>query len=279
MTISSHPIRRPTSPPSIQGAGDRHRADARRVRDDRARPAGCTSTRCSSASTARGCASWPAAGRASASSPGPGPARRSAIRPDRRGDSRRSRCAVGVVNREREATPETPTWNVVIVTTGIARRWFEDDLITRRDTHRRGRDPPDVGRAGAVPRARQARRLPVHLAVGDGRSRVLRALSRQSAEVLETTAFDPAQGGAGAGACAKQPREFLDERFLRQLIKERRGVAVFVPTRARGGASSPPDWERSWPAPHDGVLPRRRADPGASARFSRARANRPSCSR
>jgi tetraacyldisaccharide-1-P 4'-kinase len=27
----------------------------------------------------------------------------------------------GVVNRQREGTPETPTWNVVIVTTGIAR--------------------------------------------------------------------------------------------------------------------------------------------------------------
>jgi hypothetical protein len=40
----------------------------------------------------------------------------------------------GVVNREREATPETPTWNVVIVTTGIARRWFQDDLITSHDT-------------------------------------------------------------------------------------------------------------------------------------------------
>src|SRR5204863_6871756 len=40
----------------------------------------------------------------------------------------------GVVNREREATPETPTWNVVIVTTGIARRWFQDGLITARDT-------------------------------------------------------------------------------------------------------------------------------------------------
>ncbi len=40
----------------------------------------------------------------------------------------------GVVNREREATPETPNWNVVIVTTGIARRWFQDDLITGRDT-------------------------------------------------------------------------------------------------------------------------------------------------
>ena len=39
---------------------------------------------------------------------------------------------VGVVNREREATPETPTWNVVIVTTGIARRWFEDGDIWPR---------------------------------------------------------------------------------------------------------------------------------------------------
>ncbi|MDX2192116.1 MAG: DEAD/DEAH box helicase family protein, partial [Gemmatimonadales bacterium] len=41
---------------------------------------------------------------------------------------------VGVVNREREATPETPSWNVVIVTTGIARRWFQDELITAQDT-------------------------------------------------------------------------------------------------------------------------------------------------
>src|SRR5690606_10582460 len=41
---------------------------------------------------------------------------------------------VGVVNREREATPETPTWNVVIITTGIARRWLQDDLIGTEDT-------------------------------------------------------------------------------------------------------------------------------------------------
>src|SRR6185437_15925215 len=40
---------------------------------------------------------------------------------------------VGVVNREREATPETPTWNVIIVTTGIARRWFQDDDIRATD--------------------------------------------------------------------------------------------------------------------------------------------------
>ena len=41
---------------------------------------------------------------------------------------------VGVVNREREATPETPSWNVVIVTTGIARRWFQDGDIQPTDT-------------------------------------------------------------------------------------------------------------------------------------------------
>ncbi|MEK7381257.1 MAG: DEAD/DEAH box helicase family protein, partial [Gemmatimonadota bacterium] len=40
----------------------------------------------------------------------------------------------GVVNREREATPETPTWNVVVVTTGIARHWFQADLLTAADT-------------------------------------------------------------------------------------------------------------------------------------------------
>ena len=41
---------------------------------------------------------------------------------------------VGVVNREREATPETPTWNVVIITTGIARRWFQEGDILPQDT-------------------------------------------------------------------------------------------------------------------------------------------------
>ncbi|HSB53762.1 MAG TPA: DEAD/DEAH box helicase, partial [Gemmatimonadales bacterium] len=40
----------------------------------------------------------------------------------------------GVVNREREATPDTPSWNVVVVTTGIARHWFQGELITAADT-------------------------------------------------------------------------------------------------------------------------------------------------
>src|SRR5437870_10114705 len=46
----------------------------------------------------------------------------------------RAPLKVGVVNSEREATPETPSWNVVIVTTGIARRWFQDALILPHDT-------------------------------------------------------------------------------------------------------------------------------------------------
>src|SRR5919199_1604654 len=46
----------------------------------------------------------------------------------------REPLAVGVVNREREATPDTPTWNVVIVTTGIARRWFQEGDILEADT-------------------------------------------------------------------------------------------------------------------------------------------------
>ena len=62
----------------------------------------------------------------------------------------------GVVNREREATPETPAWNVVVMTTGIARHWFQSDLITPAFRHRATGAPrrrrrrtarPDSGRA------------------------------------------------------------------------------------------------------------------------------------
>ena len=86
---------------------------------------------------------------------------------------------VGVVNREREATPETPTWNVVIVTTGIARRWFQDDLIGPQGHGGGGRNPPDLRRAGALPGARQARRRAVHLAQRHGGPGVLRQVPRQ----------------------------------------------------------------------------------------------------
>ena len=44
-------------------------------------------------------------------------------------------------------------------------------------------------------------------------------------------AFDPALK-AKVQVLPQKPDEFLDERFIRHLIKEKRGVAVFVPTRA-----------------------------------------------
>src|ERR1043165_7987429 len=49
-----------------------------------------------------------------------------------------------------------------------------------------------------------------------------------SAEVLETSAFDPALR-ARVTVIPKDVGEFLDDRFVRHVIRERRGVAVVVP--------------------------------------------------
>jgi hypothetical protein len=137
---------------------------------------------------------------------------------------------VGVVNREREATPETPSWNVVIVTTGIARRWFQDDLITGRDTI----IADEIHQTSAE--------LELCLALGKrARSRFIWLSATvdptfyhqylNSSEVLVTQAFDP-NLKARVEVLPQQPDEFLNDRYVRRLIKEKRGVAVFVPTRA-----------------------------------------------
>ncbi|HET7041692.1 MAG TPA: helicase-related protein, partial [Gemmatimonadales bacterium] len=137
---------------------------------------------------------------------------------------------VGVVNREREATPETPAWNVVIVTTGIARRWFEDDLITKRDTI----VVDEIHQTSAE--------LELCLALGKrAGSRFIwlsatvdPAFYRQyldAAEVVESSAFDPALK-AKVKVIPQKALEFLDDKEVRRIIKEKRGVAVFVPTRA-----------------------------------------------
>ena len=65
---------------------------------------------------------------------GTGTGKTLAIRPIAEEILRTRELKVGVVNREREATPETPSWNVIIVTTGIARRWFEENDILATDT-------------------------------------------------------------------------------------------------------------------------------------------------
>src|SRR4029078_2967805 len=65
---------------------------------------------------------------------GTGTGKTLAIRPIAEEILRGEPLKVGVVNRESEATPETPTWNLIIVTTGIARRWFEEGDILPADT-------------------------------------------------------------------------------------------------------------------------------------------------
>ena len=137
---------------------------------------------------------------------------------------------VGVVNREREATPETPTWNVVIITTGIARRWFQDGLITAQDTlvvdeiHQTSAEMELCLALGKRARCRF-----IWLSATVDPSFYSKYLG--SAEVLETRAFDPAKA-AQVNVLAEQPLEFLNDRFIKRVMRERRGVAVFVPTRA-----------------------------------------------
>jgi ATP-dependent helicase HrpA len=142
----------------------------------------------------------------------------------------RSPLRVGVVNREREATPETPGWNVVIVTTGIARRWFQDDLITGRDTivaDEIHQTSAELELCLALGKRAGCRFIWLSATVDPA----FYARYLKSTEVLETSAFDPALR-AKVRVLAQEPGEFLDDKYIRHLIKEKRGVAVFVPTRA-----------------------------------------------
>ena len=136
---------------------------------------------------------------------------------------------VGVVNREREATPETPTWNVIIVTTGIARRWLEDGDILVSDTL----VVDEIHQTSAE--------LELCLALGKRvgcrfvwlSATVDPTFYRQylnSADVLEVVDFD-ARKAAAVRVLDKEPLEFLDDRFLQEVVRQKRGIAMFVPTR------------------------------------------------
>lgn len=141
----------------------------------------------------------------------------------------RSDLRVGVVNREREATPETPTWNVVIVTTGIARRWFEDGLITNRDTlvvDEIHQTSAELELCLALGKRAGCRFIWLSATVDPA----FYARYLNSAEVLETQAFDPARA-ALVETVTQKPLEFLNDRFIKKVTAEQRGVAVFVPTR------------------------------------------------
>lgn len=139
---------------------------------------------------------------------------------------------VGVVNREREATPETPTWNLVIVTTGIARRWLQDDLITAEDTlivDEIHQTSAELELCLALGRRTGCRFIWLSATVDPS----FYAKYLESAEVIESSAFDPRMAAKVGVVATTDPLAFLDDRFLRRVVREDRGVAVFVPTRAQ----------------------------------------------
>jgi len=137
---------------------------------------------------------------------------------------------VGVVNREREATPETPTWNVIVVTTGIARRWFQDGDILKTDTlvvDEIHQTSAELELCLALGKRVGCRFIWLSATVDP----TFYARYLNAAAVLETSAFDPAKA-ADVKIVRKAPLTFLDDRFLQQVVKERRGVGMFLPTRA-----------------------------------------------
>jgi len=137
---------------------------------------------------------------------------------------------VGVINREREATPESATWNVVIVTTGIARRWFQAGDITPRDTL----VVDEVHQTSAE--------LELCLALGKRTGCRFIWLSAtvdpsfyrrylEASAVIESSVFDPDKA-ADVKVLAEDPVAFLSDKWLARVVKEKRGVGVFLPTRA-----------------------------------------------
>src|SRR5919109_2544527 len=161
---------------------------------------------------------------------GTGTGKTLAIRPIAETILGRTKLKVGVVNREREATPETPSWNVVIITTGIARRWFQDNDILPHDTlvvDEIHQTSAELELCLALGKRVGCRYIWLSATVDP----TFYARYLDSAAVLETYAFDPARA-AKVTVVSKKPIEFLDEKTLARFQRERRGVGVFLPTRA-----------------------------------------------
>ncbi|QSQ27554.1 DEAD/DEAH box helicase [Pyxidicoccus parkwayensis] len=142
----------------------------------------------------------------------------------------RTPLKVGVVNREREATPETPSWNVVIVTTGIARRWFQHGDIRPQDTliideiHQTSAELELCLALGKHVGCRF-----IWLSATVDPTFYVRYLD--SAEVIEVSAYDAAKA-ARVRVEHRAPLTFLDADFLDEVEEQQRGVGVFLPTRA-----------------------------------------------
>jgi ATP-dependent RNA helicase HrpA len=161
---------------------------------------------------------------------GTGTGKTLSIRPIAETILRTDTLRVGVVNREREATPETPTWNVIVVTTGIARRWFQDGDILPTDTlvvDEIHQTSAELELCLALGKRVGCRFIWLSATVDP----TFYARYLNAAQVLESSAFDPSKA-ADVKIVRKDPQTFLDDRFLQQVVKEKRGVGMFLPTRA-----------------------------------------------
>jgi hypothetical protein len=161
---------------------------------------------------------------------GTGTGKTLSIRPIAEEILRTDNLRVGVVNREREATPETPTWNVIIVTTGIARRWFQDGDILATDTlivDEIHQTSAELELCLALGKRVGCRFIWLSATVDP----TFYARYLNAADVLQSYAFDPARA-AQVKVIRKDPLEFLDDRFLIRIVREKRGVGMFLPTRA-----------------------------------------------
>jgi ATP-dependent helicase HrpA len=161
---------------------------------------------------------------------GTGTGKTLAVRPIAQAILRTETLRIGVINREREATPETPTWNVIVVTTGIARRWFQDGDILSRDTlviDEIHQTSAELELCLALGKRVGCRFIWLSATV-DPR---FYAQYLQSSAVIQSTAFDPRKA-ADVRVERKDPSDFLDDKFLQQVMKQKRGVGMFLPTRA-----------------------------------------------
>src|SRR5215208_7842969 len=137
---------------------------------------------------------------------------------------------VGVINREREATPDTPSWNIVIVTTGIARRWFQDGDILPQDTliiDEIHQTSAELELCLALGKRVGCRFIWLSATVDP----TFYARYLNSDGVIQSFAFDPSRA-ATVKVVREQPVQFLNDKFLQQVVRQKRGVGMFLPTRA-----------------------------------------------
>ncbi|RKH91236.1 DEAD/DEAH box helicase [Corallococcus sp. AB045] len=161
---------------------------------------------------------------------GTGTGKTLAIRPIAEELTGRRPLRVAVVNREREATAETPLADVAIVTTGIARRWFQGGAIRREDTlivDEIHQTSAELELCLALGKRVGCRFIWLSATVDPA----FYARYLDSADVLQVSTFDPGKA-AQVEVERRKPLSFLDDAFLQDVQRQGRGVGVFLATRA-----------------------------------------------